>query len=281
MRGALLALGLLLPSAASAGAWTRDAGHYYTKAGADGFWALSWQQSGVNARDEDRFLGQLYSAYAEVGLSEGHPVQVGATLPVSVGTLWFVRREDGNRAVGRATVHRFGDLRLRPQVALHPDKPIAFALEAKIPLYAVDSVCDQDPTFKELCPRPGDGQIDLTPMLLFGAGFGSKGFAEFGVGYLHRTEWYLGWDSPFAFQDSVVLNAGGGVWTGPLLSMLKVDGNFAPKNDQTSQQALRTGPAFLLDVADGVAIEARAQADLWAVNAPRGLGFGVGLSARK
>lgn len=271
----------VLASSATAGPWTKDLGSYYAKGGADGFYALSWQQAGVNARNEDQFLGQLYSLYGETGLSKGHPVQVAATLPVSVGTLWFVRRDNGTRATGRATVHRFGDLRLRPQVALHPDKPVALAVEVKIPLYAVDSVCDEDPTFKELCPRPGDGQIDLMPMVLAGGSIGNDGFFEVGLGYLYRSEWFLGWDTDFQFQDGLVVNTGGGVWTGPLLSMVKVDGTFAPRNDQTSQQFLRAGPAFLLDVAEGVGLEARGQMDLWAVNTARGVGFGVGLSARR
>ncbi len=277
----LLALALLLPSAASAGAWTRAGGSYYTKAGADGFWALSWEQSGVDARDEDAFLGQQYSLYGEAGLPTGHPLQLSASVPVSIGTLWFVRRDNGARAVGRATVRRFGDLRLTPQVALHGSKPIALAVEVKLPMYQVDSVCDQDPTFRELCPRPGDGQIDIKPMILAGGGFGDKGFMEVGVGYLHRTEAFMGWKTDFEFGDSLVVSAGGGRWFGKVLPMLKLDANVAPKNDLVTAQSVRFGPSVLADVAEGVGLEARLQYDFWSVNAPQGLGFGVGIRARK
>ena len=57
-----------------------------------------------DARSEDRFLGQQYSLYGEAGLLKAHPVQISASLPLSVGTLWFVRRDNGTRATGRATV---------------------------------------------------------------------------------------------------------------------------------------------------------------------------------
>lgn len=274
-------LGLLVAAQASAGAWTKDAGSYYTKAGGDGFWALSWAQSGVQARDQDRFLGQQYSLYGEFGLLKAHPVQIAGSLPLSVGTLWFVRRDNGTRAEGRATVHRMGDIRLRPQVALHPDKPIALAVEVKIPGYRVDTVCDDNPAFLVLCPRPGDGQIDIQPMVLGGGQVGKKGFAELGVGYRHRTEIFLGWDTDFEFGDSLVVEGGGGAWAGKLLVMGKVDANVLFRSDATSAQYVRLGPSVLFDVAEGIGIEARTQADVTAVNAPRGLGFGVGISARK
>lgn len=274
-------LGLLVAGQAVAGAWTKDLGSYYTKAGADGFYALSWAQSGVDARGQDRFLGQLYSVYGEAGLLKAYPVQIAASVPLSVGTLWFVRRDNGTKAAGRATVHRMGDVRLRPQVALHPDKPIALAVEVKIPGYRVDSVCDENPTFIELCPRPGDGQIDIQPMLLGGGSVGKKGFAELGVGYRHRTETFLGWDTDFEFGDSVAVEAGGGAWAGKLLLMGKVDANVLFKPDNTSAQFVRLGPSALFDVTEGLAIEARTQADVWAVNTARGLGFGLGLSARR
>lgn len=278
MTGALVAW---CAAAALAGPWTRDAGSFYAKAGADGYWAGSYQQPGVATRDEDRFLGQQYGAYAELGLSKGHPVQVAAGAPVSVGTLWFVRREGTGVAEGRATVHRLGDLRVRPQVALHPKAPVALAVEVKLPLYRVDSVCDEEPAFRAICPRPGDGQVDVMPLLLGGAPLGERGFVEAGAGWLHRTEAFVGEPTGLGFADSVVVNAGGGAWAGPVLAMLKLDANVSPVVDETTAQALRVGPAALVDVAEGVGIEARFQADVWARNAARGVGFGLGLSARR
>lgn len=274
-----------LACAALAGPWTRDLGSYYAKAGADGYWAGSYQQPGVATRDEDRFLGQQYGVYGELGLSKAHPVQLSLGAPVSVGTLWFVRREGTGVAEGRATVHRLGDLRVRPQVALHPDAPVALAVEVKLPLYRVDSVCDEEPAFRAICPRPGDGQVDVMPMLLGGLPFGDDAFGELGLGWLHRTETFVGEDSGLRFGDSVVVNAGGGVWAGPVLAMVKADANVAPWLDETTSattsQVVRVGPAALVDVAEGVGLEARFQADLWAKNAARGLGFGVGISARR
>jgi hypothetical protein len=297
-----LALLVLLPSSAQAGAWTRDAGSYYTKAGADGYWALRFDQLGTAAKKSDSYLGEQYSLYGEAGLSKGHPFQVAAGIPLSVGTLWFRRSNPSEVATGRATVHRMGDLRVIPQVALHPDKPIALALETKIPAYQVDSICEDNPQFQELCPRPGDGQIDLTGWVLAGAGF-DRGFIEGGIGYLHRTELYMGWDTNLTWGDSVAFTGGGGMWFGPALAMLKLDGNVAPAKDpvadteaatatpgaaggsvaplQATPQSVRLGPGLLVDISEGIAFEARAQVDVWALNTANGLGFGLGLSARK
>jgi hypothetical protein len=277
---AVLLLALGVSTLAEAGPWTREKGSYYTKTGADGYWALDWDQAGSAVMDSDRYLGQQYSVYGELGLPTGHPVQLAISAPLTVGTVWFTRKADGQTAEGRATVMRAGDLRLRPQVAIHPTKPIAAALEIKLPMYGVDGVCDDNPQFRDLCPRPGDGQIDLTGWALVGGGF-NWGFAEVGLGYQHRTEWYLGWDTPLAFGDSVVFTAGGGASAGPVLIMARVDGNWWPDDDGVTSQQTRVGPSVLVDVAEGIAIEARSQLDVVARHAGRGLGFGVGISARK
>ena len=208
--------------------------------------------------------------------------QIAAGLPFTASTLWFTRVTQNERAEGRATMHRLGDLRLRPQIGLLPDKkPVALAVEVKIPAYSVDSICADTPQFAIVCPRPGDGQIDITPTVLAGGGVGKRGFAEVSLGYMYRSDWFVGWDTPTTFSDSIVFSAGGGYPHKKALFMLKLDGNLWPVDDGITQQAVRLGPAMLLDIKQGLALEARTQVDLYARHAAQGLGFGLGLSARK
>ncbi len=281
--GRWLLLAALIPNAASAGPWTRAGDSHYAKVGADWYVPATFEQVGRGGglASQDTYFGHLYSFYAEQGLDTSVPSQVSLKLPLSVGHVGFARKDSGQTAQGTATTTRMGDAVLRVQAGLAGEKPLAVAVDTKIPLYRNDGICRAYPQFADVCARPGDGQVDFTGWALGGASVGKNGWAELGVGYLHRTEWYLGWDTPMKWGDSAVLDSVLGVKLGPALVMAKVNGNFVLSDPDQTPQALRAGPTVLFDLAPGLALEARAETELWADHTSKGIVFGVGLSHRQ
>lgn len=163
---------LLFAGAAWAGPWTRDGGGSYVRVGADAFLADQSVLPGIGTTAVVDFTAATASAYAEVGLPLPWKAMAVASAPLNVGMVTFERRDpffDGN---GDTRVIRMGDLRVGPQVALHSTLPLAAAVEVKIPLYAVDKVCDEETVLRDLCARPGDGQVDVTPSVLAGGSVG-------------------------------------------------------------------------------------------------------------
>lgn len=181
--------GWLLASVALGGAWTRDQGEVYTKAAVDVYGASRVRVAGELEDSDGRYLGTQVSTYGEVGLSKGHPVQATASVPLVVGAHRTQIYDVFGELPVRATTVRMGDLRLGLQTALlptAPEAPVALAGELKLPLYANGRVGSSLPTYAELFPRPGDGNIDGTAWLLGGASRGAW-FVEGGAGYLRRT----------------------------------------------------------------------------------------------
>ena len=279
----LLGLAVLLPSLAQAGPWTRSSDSHYAKLGGDWYAPRSFEQVGRGGglASEDTYFGHQYSLYGEVGLPTAIPTQVSLKLPMSIGHVGFTRKDNGQTASGTATTLRMGDMVLRSQVGLAGDKPVAFALDTKIPLYRNDSICGEYPQFIDVCARPGDNQLDFTGWLLGGASVGKKGWVEASAGYMHRTEVYLGWDTQAVWGDSVVVDGVLGGTYGPVLAMVKVNGNFVVSEPGQTPQAFRAGPTVLVDIAPGLALEARAETEVWATYTSKGLGFGFGISHRQ
>ncbi len=295
----------LLCAVALAGPWTRDQGSVYAKLGADGYRTLRYvlpAETGIGVAEAatQSFFGHQYSLYAEIGVSDGWPIQLAGRIPLTVGQTRF-STEDGLRTVmGTATSVRGGDLELFPQIALTRRWPVAFALGVKIPLYNIDAICRESP-YKAFCPRPGDGQLDLTPWLLAGGSFaGGRAWIEGQLGYRHRTELFRNWDTQRAFVDSFAFGGTVGARWGPALAMLRLDGNrnfaglfYTPMPDDPAlrdaveanggedpftAQSVRVGPQGMLFLTEHWALEARAAWDLWARSTSIGVGFGVGLS---
>lgn len=274
-------LGLLAPPVAHGGAWTRPLGSHYAKVGAD--WFVSRQPFVPDGAEGavQRFVGHHYGGYLEVGLSPKHPVQLAISAPVTVGVATFEQSDSFQRATGSLSVTRPGDLRVRPQIALHRTLPLAAAVEARVPLYRIDGICEGDP-LAGLCPRPGDGQVDITGWLLAGAALaGTPLWGEIGLGYVHRTAWFLGWDTPYRFGDGAAWSAAVGAQAGPALLMVKGDGVQPWVADDITARFARVGPAVLVDVHAGLALEGRLQVDLATRAISRGVGFGVGVSHRR
>ncbi|MEQ1507945.1 MAG: hypothetical protein ABMB14_37300, partial [Myxococcota bacterium] len=188
-----------LAIAAHAGAWTKDLGAVYAKAGADLYSSLRYVSPFAGEEDPDAasFFGQRYGVYAELGVLPKWRGQLTVSAPVVVG----VHRAELTDALGvvpiRATTARFGDLALAAQVALHPTAPIAAAVELKVPMYTNGGIGADFPLYVDQFPKPGDGQVDVTTWLFAGlagaSAGGGSGFAEAGVGWVHRTEWFVGW----------------------------------------------------------------------------------------
>lgn len=280
----LLLVALATPTPASAGAWTKSWGEYYTKLGADYYKAVRYVDPTTGEELEGLdFFGQQYSLYAEFGLLPWWPLQVSAQLPLTVGTLTF--EDETNFAEGdqgRATSTRLGDLRVTLQTSiLRNGFQLAPAFELKLPLYANGRVGSAFGTWKEAFPLPGDGQVDLTGWLLLGGPLpGTPIFIQGGAGYRHRTEAFVGWEPDLQFVDGLPFTFTLGVGGGPFLGMLQVDGvkNFV--EDDVTKQYLSVGGAVFVTVHKGLAIEGRVAGDVWADNTAQGVSFGVGISWR-
>ena len=128
----------LLASAAHAGAWTKEAGQLYAKAGADVYFSDRYVAPAAPDADAEAaevdggsYLGQQYSLYAEAGLLKAWKVQLALGAPLLVvGSRTLPGDAMGTYSV-RATTSRVGDLRAAAQVALHPKAPLALATKRR------------------------------------------------------------------------------------------------------------------------------------------------------
>jgi hypothetical protein len=272
-------------SLAWGGAWTRELGQAYTKAEAAGYLAPRVRVPGDDEDSGGRYTALQLSAYAEAGLLSAHPLQLSVSAPLVAG--WH-RTEifDVFGAVPvRASTVRAGDLRVAMQGALSRRLPVSAAIEAKVPMYANGSVGDSLPTHAQLFPLPGDGQVDVTAWL-FGGAAGDGWFAEAGLGYLHRTEQFVGWDTELRAADGGrgLLKGGWGVGQGWLIGWL--DGQWAWRteidgvDDSFTRQFLALGLSAAVPLNDDGrwALEPRLGAELATRNASQGVSAGLGLS---
>lgn len=290
---------LLALSTALAGPWTKQAGAKYVKAGADWYYTTRYvlpdEGTGLGGTGDfatQGFFGHQYSLYGEFGVSKSIPIQVAARLPVAWSLVEFAA-EDATRAVtGTASTVRWGDLEVTPQIALSKKTPIAFGTTIKLPLYSVDRICKES-VWKDFCGRPGDGQTDLTPYLTAGGSlFKGKAWVEALVGWRFRTEIFNAWTTERKFRDGAVFGGVLGGKFGPVLPMLRVDGVLTVseyiglatrkgyQRDGFTAERITVGPAFLFDIAKGVAFEGRGGFDVYARNTSIGLSFGTGISWR-
>ncbi|MEZ4319303.1 MAG: hypothetical protein R3F61_17450 [Myxococcota bacterium] len=277
----------MLAATALAGPWTRDQGSYYFKGSADYYrttkYILPDEDPALGSTGDfgtTGFFGHQYSLYGEIGLSDGHPIQVAARVPVALSYVDFEDENAIRRITGTAYTARFGDLELTPQIALSRKHPIAAALTVKIPLYGVDGICT-DSVYKDFCGRPGDGQTDFTGWLLAGGSLAKgKAWVEGQAGYRHRTELFRNWKTERTLVDSVVFGGTFGAKAGPLIGMVRLDGNKNFVTDPYTAESVRIGPQAMFTLWEGLAVEARAAWDIYAQNTSLGFGFGAGVSWR-
>ena len=283
-----LALTLLLPTMSLAGPWTKEGGHHYIKLGTDFFYTTDYADSRTTDTDDTtgvkEFIGTGINLYGEVGIFPLWPIQLTLSVPLTVGTSTFADTQlIGEGQVGKATGVRAGDLRVALQTSiLRKGFQLAPSVEVKIPTYSNDRVGKGLGPYREWVPIPGDGQIDITPMLLMGGSFGEKipMWAEGGIGYRFRTEAFVGWTTDNAFVDGVPFYAAVGVAPARSWVVLRIDGLKNIKEDDISREFVTLGPSVGVTIWKGLAIEARLAGDLLARNAPRGISAGIGLSWR-
>jgi len=280
----LIAAAVTSPRQAHAGAWTKTLGEYYIKAGADFYKAARYVDPTTGDEVENiDFFAQQYSLYAEFGLIPWWPLQVSVLLPLSVSTSRFtddMNFPEGETGLSRTV--RLGDLRVLVQTSiLHKDFQLSPAFELKVPLYSNNSVGSKFGTWQEAFPMPGDGQLDLTGWLLAGGGLPKTPlFIQGGVGYRHRTETFVDWDTNLEFVDGIPFTTTVGASFGPFLGMLQVDGIKNIQEDEVTGENLSVGLGVFVTVWKGLAIEGRFAGDVWANNTAQGVSWGFGLSWR-
>ena len=80
----LLAATLAMPSVADAGPWTKRAGEHYVKIDADVYVTSDYEDARTGPDGEgaafERFVGQQYSIYGELGVFPPWPVHVGVAI---------------------------------------------------------------------------------------------------------------------------------------------------------------------------------------------------------
>lgn len=270
----------LLAALAHAGAWTRAPGHGYGKVGVDRYQTGALLSPGTGVPPGGTYTAEQLGAWLELGLPAGGwraHLGVGAAV-VSGHHLAEIPSALGPQRV-RASSTRPGDLRLAPQIALHPRWPVAVALEAKLPLARNDRVGGSS-AWAELFPRPGDGQVDLTPVVWAGGGRG-RVFGELGVGWRHRTRWSLGTPGP-DFRDGVYASGKAGIDLGRVLPVLGAEAVVSPRPDGVTREGVVLSVVALCDAIDGrLALEPRIAVEPWSRNASRGVAVGLGASLRR
>jgi hypothetical protein len=279
MRLALLLL--LLPSLASANAWTRQAGSHYVSLSANTYRAGSVVDPATGDAVPATYVGRSYGLYGEVGVLPVWPLMVSASVPLSVGTSHFEDPSFGGKQ-GSATVVRAGDLRVALQGAiLHEGPQLAVQFEAKVPLYANGRVGVGFGNLRPWFPRPGDGQVDLTPRVKAGGGIpNTPMFAQGSLGFRFRTPWFVGWTTDTRFAHGVVFDAQIGARFGPLVVIGTADAIVNVQRDDVTRESLTLAVQGLLDLWKGLALEARFAGEPWARNAAQGVTFGLGISWR-
>jgi hypothetical protein len=199
LAGLVAAALLAAASSASAGPWVKKAGEGYVKAGATWFEAQEGFNQGISTGLA--YTGITYNIYGEIGLPGD--LQLVADIPLVLAT---------NQSSGGVNYHNstFGDARFELDYALLPDLPLTVGLEAKVPLYtplAEGDALRPYPRSTEKFPDAGDGNVDLTPKLLFGYSFHPvPAWATAELGYRAR----LG-----GFADGVHWSVGGGIFAVP------------------------------------------------------------------
>lgn len=267
-RRGLALLGLLAPSLAWAGPWTRDAGHAYVKLSESLYTADAFQDASGKVVGGVTYTGWTSAIYAEAGVAKGLHLQL--FLPHSVAS------NDFGGVTFRSA--RLGDARVAAQWSLPwLDFPQAVRAEVKLPLYdAAEPGGAQGASF----PLIGDGQVDGRLWLSAGGslpGLPVYGFLE--LGYEHRTEWAVGEGLDRSFADGALAFAqvGATVWAGVVLTA-NAQAVLPLEKDASTKGYATVGPGLYAPVGGGLALEAGADFTPWARNSARGTQVSLGVS---
>ena len=275
MRRVLTVLALaamtLVPSTSFAGPWTKSLGSYYAKLGqslylANGFIDTSGEfQSGGAS-----YAGHTTSLYAEIGLAER--LQLNAYLPFTVAVNSFP--DDWKYMRGGLT-----DSKLAVQWSPLAKHAFAVSAGASIPLYDVG---DYDGPFEERIPMLGDGQVDLTAGVSYGTSIKPiKAYTFAELGYVHRTEWFVG-QGPAAdrdYRDGLSWGAqlGRQFFKRPTLA-IGGNGVVPLSNNRFTKGYASAGVTAYVPIAGPIALEGGAFWTVWARNSARGSSYSLGVS---
>ncbi len=255
-------MSLLLVAPAFAGAWVREAGDVYAKAGVGSF-------IGGEAPEEPMAEAVAYrdiqaSLYAEVGLPLRF--QLAGYAP------WVLAENQ------REDIHYVGlsggDAELLlSRAILEGPVVLSGAIGAKLPLYEdrTQARVDAFGAHGSRFPAPGDGQVDLDARLDVGAGLGWQGaWVQASAGYRHRLE------DPV---DGVIWSAQLGLapkqagWVG-----VEASGVVTVEDDAETREWTRLGAFGAVKLGPTLAVEAYFGAIPWAEATRTGMGGGVGVS---
>lgn len=281
----LLLLLLAAPSTARAGAWSREGGSVYAKVEAGAYIADTYIDPRTEEPVEGRFVGQRYSLYAEVGLLPWHPVQLSVSLPfLTVGTLWFQdERRFGPDAEAKATSARPGDLELALQASLLPPSlpvKLSGSVGVKVPMYSNDEVGAEFGIWQPAFPQPGDGQVDVTGLVLVGGAVPGDvaPWFEGGVGYRHRSEAFVNYTTARSFVDGIPVSVVVGLKLPHGYVLGRADGLFNVEPDDDTREGLVVAVQGAVELGRGFAVEGRFAGEPWVSGASQGISFGLGLS---
>lgn len=281
MRSLLLAALVLCASpAALAGAWTKPAGGGYAKLGSATFVSdHGYDDRGQLVADEHfQMHAQTLFAYGELGLSDDIML---------VGFAPYVLATNGHSSGARFHTASPGDLMGGVQVTLlrYENVVVSARGELKVPLYeGAPSIRGRQtarikgfPRSSTFFPAVGDGQVDLTGFVSAGASLPwLRGFLTTDVGYRLRTG---------DLTDAAVVMATGGFWALQRRLLLMVNSISVltfPSPDELNVVVGKgfwaVGPAAMVFLTDGLALEVGADLVTRGVNAAGGVQVLFGVS---
>jgi hypothetical protein len=284
----LLLLTLLAPArAAEAGAWTKGFGEVYAKVDAGAYVALRYVDPRTGEAVDASYVGQRYGLYAEAGLLPWHPLQLSLSIPaLTIGTTSFGdERLFGPDGRATATSGWPGDLQIGLQTSLVPSGSplqLAAAFDLKVPMYGNDAVGGRFGPWKDVFPLPGDGQLDVGGRLVAGGSLPTLGkvtpWLEGGVGYLHRSEVYVGYTTDRELVDGIPAFLSFGLASPKGFALVRADGYFNAAADDDSREGLVVALQGGVALGRGFSLEGRVAGEPWVRGASQGLSFGLGVS---
>lgn len=280
-------IALLLPATAQAGAWTKGFGEVYAKVDAGAYVALRYVDPRTGESIDASYVGQRYGLYAEAGLLPWHPLQLSLSVPfATIGTTTFGdERLFGPEGKATATSGWPGDLQIGLQTALVPSGSplqLAAAFDLKVPMYGNDAVGSSYGPWKDVFPLPGDGQVDVGGRLIAGGSLPVPGpvtpWLEGGIGYLHRSEAYVGYTTDRVLVDGMPAFFAFGLGSGRGFVLVRLDAHINVERDDDTREGLVAALQGGVSLGKGFSVEGRIAGEPWVRGASQGLSFGLGLS---
>lgn len=269
-----------LPTIAQAGAWTREAGQAFVRAGADAYVAPRLIQAGEVV--DALFVGVQHSVYAEVGVLPPHPLHVAVRVPLSVGAVRFGDERWLGDGRGLATTIRMADLQIGVQTALLPKAlraraQLALAVDASVPLYDRTDVGVDHGYWAKWFARPGDGDVALTGTLRAGGGLSHGLWLEGGVGFRKRSLAHVGFSPSWRFRDQLTAELVFGGDLKKALLFLDAGAQIALGDDARTRSGVAAGVNGAVRLPHGFALHLRVGGEPWTKNAGQGAQIGLGL----